>query len=423
MMKLPLGGLRWLNEGELEDFDINQIDLDGEDGYILECDLHYPTDLHAKHQHLPLAPEFLEIDEDHLSKYSKEALFDCDNTTKYKSTKLLTHFHDRKNYVVHGKNLKLYLDLGLKLKKIRKGLTFKQEAFIAPYIEKCTAARKKASSKFIMDQFKKLANVIYGKTIENIRDYMKVSLHTVKNNAAQAVSSPNFKSFSIIHKDLVQTNHSQMEIVHNKPIVIGFTILELSKWIMYDFFYNKMLKNAKFEIDLGMTDTDSLLFKTTKPKEFWNHVDKFMDYSNYPETHPKFTTKNKAKLGCFKDELCGKSKCLGFVGLRSKCYSMLLQPHDKSQLQEKKVCKGLGRVAINNRLKYKQYIDCLTKKKPIRHHYASIKSVKHNLSTVLYKKKALSHFDCKRWLFNCGVHSAPYGSCLIKMYKNRCPYC
>lgn len=192
---------------------------------------------------------------------------------------------------------------------------------------------------------------------------------------------------------------------------------------MFDFYYNKMTKNISCEFDLGMSDTDSLLFRVTKPKLFWKHMKKFMDFSNYPSNHPKFSSENKAKLGYFKDELAGENKCIGFVGLRPKCYALKIQNKISKTLSDKKVCKGLGRTAIKNRLKYEEYLHCLSSKKPIRHKYVSIRSKKHDIFTVMQKKKALTHFDSKRWIFNCGIHSVPYGSKIIEFFSNNCPFC
>lgn len=156
MCKLPIDEFAWLKEDELCHFDINKIDLDGDYGFLIECDLKYPKKLHKKHANLPLAPEVMEIDYKSLSPYSKKALIESGDHINYKDTKLMSTFYDRENYVLHGKNLKLYLDLGLKLKKIHRILKFRQEAFIAPYIAKCTEARKKSTTRFEMDQFKKL---------------------------------------------------------------------------------------------------------------------------------------------------------------------------------------------------------------------------------------------------------------------------
>ena len=93
---------------------------------------------------------------------------------------------------------------------------------------------------------------------------------------------------------------------------------------MYDFWFNILTKNSPCQFDFGMSDTDSLLFKVTKPQQFWNRMDDHMDYSNYDPTHPKFNLENKAKLGKFKNELGSEKKCVRFVGLRAKCYSLNL---------------------------------------------------------------------------------------------------
>ena len=160
-MKLPLKDFKWLNDDELNTFDIANVDLDGETGYIVECDLHYPSKLHKKHGNLPLAPEVLEINFENLSPYAKKALLESDSKCKYSDVKLTSTFHDRIGYVVHGKNLKLYLDLGMKLLKIKRVLKFTQDTFISKYIEKCTNARQSSSTKFASNQFKKLVNELF----------------------------------------------------------------------------------------------------------------------------------------------------------------------------------------------------------------------------------------------------------------------
>jgi hypothetical protein len=146
-----------------------------------------------------------------------------------------------------------------------------------------------------------------------------------------------------------------------------------------------------------------------------------MDYSNYSEDHHLFNSSRKSELGYFKDELDCDSRCVEFVGLRSKCYALRIKKNNK--YIEKKVCKGLGNVAIKNRLKFSEYRKCLMKRKDFRHHYTGIVSQKQNVFTVVRKKKALSCFDSKRWIYDCGIHSSPFGSVLITKYKNRCYKC
>ncbi len=202
-----------------------------------------------------------------------------------------------------------------------------------------------------------------------------------------------------------------------------FSVIFQSKLIMYNFWYNKMTKDCPSTFELGMSDTDSFLFRVTKPDEFWDHIYPYMDFSNYPPDHEDYDESNKAQLGYFKNELGGDKKCTHFVGLRPKCYSLNLVNVNTKVKSEKKICKGVGRAAIKNRLQFKQYKKCLKEGKIYRHYFASIRSKKHNVATILQKKKALSHFDCKRWLFNCGIHSVPYGSKVIKKYYDVCPFC
>lgn len=421
--KLPIGSLEWVSNADLQNVDWKTVDTESEIGYILEVDLSYPKKLHLKHDNFPLAPENIRIQFENLSPYSKQALVECGNSKVYNDVKLSSTFHNRLKYVTHFKNLKLYLNLGMKLKKIHRVLSFKQENFIAPFIEKCTLSRQASKTKFEQDQFKKVANSTYGKTIQNVRNYLNVKLHVKPKSLLKSIANPTFKNFSIIDENLVQTNHFTPTILHDKPIFVGFTILELSKEFMYDFYYNKMTKNNSCDIDLGFSDTDSFLFKVNKSKIFNEHIKKFMDFSNFPSDHKKFSIENKAQLGFFKNELGGKYQCREFVGLRAKCYALNLYDTKENYFKEKKTCKGLGRVAIQNKLKFKHYKDSLFNRKIFRFDYNSIRSVKQNVSTVRLKKKALSHFDSKRWLFDCGIHSVPYGSYVIQKFYNECPKC
>ena len=423
MSKLPISGLKWVELSEIEEIDWSQIDTEGEYGYILEVDMTYPKFLHRAHSNFPLAPQNVEISFENLSKYSKRSLQDVSKSSKFADVKLVSTFHPREEYVLHFKNLKLYLQLGMKLKKIRRVLMFRQSNFIAPYIEKCTEFRQKSKTKFEQDQFKKLANCIYGKTIQNVRGYMNVKIHMKNSSLQKSLNNPFFKNFTIISENLVQTNEDRDCVVHDRPLFVGFTILELSKHFMFDFFYNKLSTSSSFNIDLGMSDTDSFLFKVDNAQAFREHVKKFMDYSNYPPNHPNFSNKNKSKLGYFKDELAGKQKCLEFVGLKSKCYSMLLQKTGSGEVGEKKICKGLGRAAIKNRVKFEHYKQCLFEKKTRRYDFHSISSKKHSISTIRINKQALTHFDSKRFIYSCGIHSEPYGSVLIEKFGNKCPKC
>ena len=159
MSRLPWKDFRWLSQDEIKCFDLTQ-DFNSDKGFIIECDLNYPKKLHRSHSNFPLAPEMLEINYDHLSSYSKSAVFANTGTHRYKDIKLMNTLHHKRNYVTHIQNLMLYLSLGLQLIKIHRILEFTQKPLLAPYIKKTNKARQRASSKFQMDLFKLMVSII-----------------------------------------------------------------------------------------------------------------------------------------------------------------------------------------------------------------------------------------------------------------------
>ena len=131
MQNLPVDSFRWLSKEEMISIEQSIIknsiwtkDLDEEIGYFLECDLTYPSYLHNWHSEFPLAPEILQVTYKNLSPYVKMAIQKTVGKQNYKDIKLMSTFHDKKNYVLHGKNLQLYLSLGMKLKKVHRILEF-----------------------------------------------------------------------------------------------------------------------------------------------------------------------------------------------------------------------------------------------------------------------------------------------------------
>lgn len=413
MGMLPYDNFTWMTGSEIGNFNIETVDLDGDEGYILEVDLTYPNKLHYHHNDYPLAPEQRKVIFHDLSPYSKQCHSQMTGNDNYKSEKLISSVEDKKNYVVHIRNLKLYVDLGMKCAKIHRILKFRQKKFIQPFIEKCTLERKNAKSNFDKSLFKKIANSCYGKTIENVRDYLNLKVHYNEKSFLRATKCFTFKHSTIINENIVITMHHPKEIIHNKPYAVGFTILEYSKHFMYDFYFNKLLNLCGREnIELLMTDTDSFIFYI-KDKKLLERLLPYMDFSNYPIDHPLYNSKFKAEVGYFKDEIHPSKKIVEFVGLRAKCYALKTED-DQQTIETKKVCKGLGRVAIEKRLKFEEYKDCLFNRKEIRHHFTGISSKKHNLFTTIKNKKALSCFDSKRYILPCGIHSFPFGSILIR---------
>ena len=115
---LPYSEFRWLNQKEISDFCLNSISENSSIGYVLEVDPEYPNELHELHNHYPLAPEKLEISQNMFSNYC----FSIANEYGIKIggvNELVSNLRNKSKYVVHYRNLQLYLSLGMKLTKIQ----------------------------------------------------------------------------------------------------------------------------------------------------------------------------------------------------------------------------------------------------------------------------------------------------------------
>ena len=168
---MPIRNFKWLSQEEVANFNILDIDplVNEGQGYILEVDLEYPPELHLAHSQFVLAPEQITITEQDLSESQKMVWSVLNEGKTYKpTTKLSATFRPRKQYVIHAACLKLYLGLGMKLKKIYRIMSFFQSRFIKDYIDVCTTMRSQASNKFEEKNIKTAACSIYGKRIRSM---------------------------------------------------------------------------------------------------------------------------------------------------------------------------------------------------------------------------------------------------------------
>ena len=118
-----------MNEEQLQNFNVMNISDTSEEGYILECDLDYPIELHDSHNDYPLAPESMIVEDELLSKYSKKLKTELHISGKPMG-KLIPNLRNKRKYVLHYRNLKLYLSLGVKLTKIHRGIIFTQSDWL-----------------------------------------------------------------------------------------------------------------------------------------------------------------------------------------------------------------------------------------------------------------------------------------------------
>ena len=303
--KLPVNGFKWVNNtSKIDEAFIKNYDEDSDKGYILEVDVKYPRKLHDLHSDLPFLPKRMKID---------------------KCKKLVCNLHNKKKYVVHVRTLKQALNHGLKLKKVHRIIEFNQEAWLKPYIDMNTELRKIAKNDFEKDFFKLMNNSVLGKTMENIRKHKDIKLVTTDKKTSKLVLEPNYHTINYILEDLSKIEMKRTKVKMNKPIYLELSILEISKLLMYEFWYDYMKPKYGDNVKLCYMDTDSFIMNI-KTEDFYkdidNDVEKRFDISNYECDSPLPTGKNKKVIGLMKDELGGRV-ITEFVALRPKTYSYL----------------------------------------------------------------------------------------------------
>ena len=406
---LPTGGFRWMTEKQINKINLAQYNKESKKGLIFEVDLEYPKNLHNLHNDYPCAPEKVKVTKDMLSDYCKN-IADKYNISIGLVHKLIPNLNNKEKYVLHYRNLQLYLDLGLKLTKIHRVLEFNQSPWLKQYIDFNTEKRKNAKNAFEKDFFKLMNNSVYGKTMENLRKRVDVRLITDEKKLIKLTSKPTFISAKIFNDNLVAVHKIKETLVLNKPSYIGMCILDLSKTLMYDFHYNYIKNKYGDKAKLLFTDTDSLTYEIEADdvyQDFFNDKEKF-DFSEYDKKSKFFDDTNKKTIGKFKDEVCGKL-ITEFIGLKPKMYSYI-----KENNKEEKTAKGIKRKVIKNNIKHEDYKNTLFNKMQIHHKIKTIRSDKHQLGSYEINKVSLSCFDDKRYIKADGIQSLAYGHNKIK---------
>ena len=396
--KLPVHSFKWMSNKEIENIFNNRIvQVWEKTPCILEVDLEYPEELHDAHNDYPLCPERVE----------------CDKGVK----KLIPNLRHKNNYVIHYKNLIQCLRLGMKLKKIHRGIKFIESAFLKSYINKNTNLRTQAKNNFEKDFFKLMNNSVFGKTMENIRNRVNVKLVNTGEQFKKLTAKPNYESRKIFNENLVSVHMKKTSLTMNKPVYLGMSILELSKIVMFDFHYKYIKPKYGNKAKLLFTDTDSFLYEI-QTEDFYKDIagdvrDRF-DTSDYPEGHPSGipTGINKKVLGKFKDEAAGKV-IKEFVGLRAKLYS-----YKMDEGKENKRCKGIKKAVVEKSIRHEDYKTCLTTGKEQLRRQNIIRSYEHELYTEEVNKVALSAADDKRYLLKDSYNTLAWGHRRIKELEN-----
>ena len=269
--KLSVKGFRWLDSDEIneinEEFMKNYNENDNK-GYIFEVDVRYLKRLHDLHSDLPFLPERMEIN---------------------KCKKLVCNLFNKKKYVINVNSLKQALNHGLKLKKIHRIIEYDKKEWLKTYTDINTELKKEAKIDFEKDLFKLMNNSVFGKTMENIRNHKDIKLVTTDKKRNKLVSEPNYHTINLISEDLSIIEIKKTKVKMNKPIYLGLSILEISKTLLYEFWYDYTKPKYGNDVKSCYMDTDSFIMNI-KTNDFYediaNDVENRFDTSNYEVNRP-----------------------------------------------------------------------------------------------------------------------------------------
>ena len=219
-----------------------------------------------------------------------------------------------------------------------------------------TELRKLAKNDFEKDFFKLMNNSVFGKIMETIRKHRDIKLVTTDKKRSKLVSEPNYHTINLISEDLSIIEMKKTKVKMNKPIYLGLSILEISKILMYEFWYDYMKPKYNNDVKLCYMDTDSFIMNI-KANDFYkdiaSDIENRFDTSNYEVNRPLPTGKIKKIIGLMKDELGGKI-ITEFLTLRPKTYSFL-----NDDGKEDKKAKGRKKCVIKKMIKFNDYKKCL----------------------------------------------------------------
>ena len=253
--------------------------------------------------------------------------------------------------------------------------------------------------------------------MENVRKHRDIKLVTTDERRNKLVSEPNYHTTKHFSEDLQATEMRKTKIIMNKPVYLGQAILDISKTLMYEFWYDYLKPKYQKKAKLCYMDTNSFIIHIEAEdfyKDTANDVNRWFDASAYNEKDERpFTTgKNKKVIGKFKDELNGKIM-KEFCALRAKAYAYLMEDSSKH-----KKAKGTKKCIIKKEITFRNYKDCLFSGEIIIKPQQRFRIDHHRVFTEEVNKIALSSNNDKRIQTFDKVTTYPYGTNAFKVCEN-----
>ena len=251
------------------------------------------------------------------------------NITHEPENKLVARIQDKNKYIVSISTLKLALNHGLRLKKAHRVIEYNQSDWLKSYIDKNTALRKLAKNEFEKDFFKLMNDSAFGKMIENVRKRREIKLIVTEEQRRKLLSEQNYASCTAFSDHLMAVEMRKTHVLIDKPVLVGQTILDKSKELMYKFHYEYLQPKYNDKMKLLYMDTDSFILEI-ETDDFFEDTRKdlkeWFDTSNYhkdmvlPDEYRKNASVNKKVIGKMKNEL-NKGQMSEFIALSPKVYA------------------------------------------------------------------------------------------------------
>ena len=219
--KLPVNGFEWVkNLSKFNEDFIKNYDENSDKGYFLEVDVEYPKTLFNSHKDLPFLPKRKKVEK------------------VEKIEKLICSIEDKEKYIIHIRALKQASNHRLKLKNAHRLIKFNPKVWLKPYIDMNTKLRTNAKNEFEKNFFKLMNNSVFGKTMENVRNHRDIKLVTSDKRRKRLVSEPNYHSHKKFSEHLMAIEMKKTRVKMTKPLYLGMSILDISKMLMYEFWYD-----------------------------------------------------------------------------------------------------------------------------------------------------------------------------------------
>ena len=376
-------------------------------GYFVMVDLKYPKEIKRHTKDYPLCPEIKIPNENEFSNYMNN-----NKPDKYKPVKkMILDQNDKYNYITHYRNLKFYIRMGMVITKVHKIVSFRQSLWLKEYIDFNTKRRAISESEAKKEFHKLMINSFFGKTMENLLKRLSIKLlkNTDEVEILKKQTKLNFNGILTHYDGYCSYGFKTNALEMSKPIYLGATILELSKLLMYETFYDKLKIYYNNKIKLHYTDCDSFVM-SIKTNNIVNDLKELQelyqlyDFHNLNKNHILYNTDLKKIPGYLKIETPKSIWIKEFASIKSKAYSFTTN-NDKN----KNLLKGIKKCVKNNQLNINDYKNCLFGKDFKKQVTQNIlKASKHDIYLESVTKKTMDLLDDKRYYIN-SLESVPFG--------------